>query len=64
MNKSQRREVDRAIAFSKVDERMAASTIATLMRAASKKTADELLQIANEHNLTKHMRVVNGCYVA
>lgn len=64
MNKSEQREVNRAIAFAKVDERMAASTIATLMRAASKKTAAELMAIATEHDLTKHMRLVNGCYVA
>ena len=64
MNKAQQREVSRAVAIAKIDARMAASSIATLMRAASKKTAAELLAIANEHDLTKHMRVVNGCYVA
>ena len=64
MNKAQQREVSRAVAIAKIDARMAAESIATLMRAASKKTAAELLQIANEHDLTKHMKLVNGCYVA
>lgn len=64
MNKAQQREVSRAVAIAKIDARMAAASIATLMRAASKKTAAELLQIANEHDLTKHMKLVNGCYVA
>ena len=64
MNKSERREVNFAISIAKIDARMAASSIATLMRAASKKTAAELLAIANEHDLTKHMKLANGCYVA
>ena len=67
MNKSEQREVDRAVGLLKaglIEPAHAASSIATLHRSAmTKRSQSELLQVIESNGLAQHLRVVNGCYV-
>ncbi len=65
MDKSTKREVQKATNFAGTDPYYAAATLAPLMRAApNNMVLDELVQVMNDLNLRDYMDVVNGCYVA
>jgi len=64
MNKSEQREVQKAVNFARIDPRFAAATLSGVMRAASKKSFLEMVEVMNQNGLRDHMDVVNGCFVA
>lgn len=68
MNKSEQREVQKALNTARTMPDYAAATMAGLMRAAVKQsTFIELRQICNDCDgidLMPYMEVVDGCYIA
>lgn len=68
MNKSEQREVQKAVNAARVNPQFAAATIAALTRSTPKRsTFIELRQLLNDCdgvNLMPYIETVNGCYVA
>ena len=68
MNKSEQREVQKALNAARTMPAFAAATLATLMRCTAKQsTFIELRNLCNNCDgidLTPHLEVVNGQYVA
>jgi hypothetical protein len=64
MNKIEQREVNKVEAFAAIEPAYAARMLAPLMRAASKKSLAEMVEVMDKHNLRQYMTVVNGCFVA
>lgn len=68
MNKSEQREVQKALNTARTNPHFAAATMSALMRATPKQSSFiELRQICNNCDgvdLMPYMEVVNGCYVA
>jgi hypothetical protein len=68
MNKSEQREVHKAVNAARVNPHYAAATITALSRATAKRsTLIELRQLLNDCDgvdLMPFVEVVNGCYVA
>jgi hypothetical protein len=64
MNKSEQREVQKARQIVSIDRSMAATSLANLHRAASKRSQAEIEAVFAELGLRECMVVVNGCYVA
>lgn len=65
MNKAEKTQVERALAVEATHAGWAANTLATLHRAANSKTQREITAlIEGRPQLRKHLRVVNGCWVA
>ena len=64
MNKSDRRQVDKALAVRRTEPRYCAATLAALHRSSKGKTHDELtVLIMSYPHLRQQLDVVNGCYV-
>lgn len=64
MNKSEQREVQKAVNAAGSNPAYAAAVLAPLMRATNKKTYFELIGVMNDLKLRDYMEVVNGCFVA
>lgn len=64
MNKSDRKQVDRALGHLHSDARYAAATLATIQRSANTKTSAEIAEVIKSHpGIVQHLTLVNGCYV-
>lgn len=63
MNKADTREVNRALDIAGANPGLAAASIATVHREATKATQRELVAILEREGLMKHLVEQNGCLV-
>ena len=66
MNKSDRRQVNRALSVLHSDARYAAATLAAIQRSANARTADEVSQVIESYPGVRALldfNAINRCYV-
>ena len=64
MNKSDRKQVEKALAVRLTEPRYCAATLAAIHRSSTGKTHDELtVLIMSYPHIRQQLQVVNGCYI-